>query len=242
MKQYTPGQSGNVLFLILIAVALFAALSYAVTKSTSGGGNSDNENAKLLAAEVLNYYAAINSAVLRMTLRGIDPVDLCFDDPIWTTTGDIGDYRDNPSCALGDEYKVFHHDGGGVVAKIAPNISHWAIHRISGSVSVESVGTSAPELLMGFMMGDDDYSRKVCDAFNEASGIDPNSAHLFGGTNQQQSWDSFEGNFYAPPRPDVQIIGEDPVNSEFNGRLSGCMHGSSHHGDRYTYYHVFIAR
>lgn len=69
MKQ-DETQSGNVLFLILIAVALFAALSYAVTTSNRGGGDADNELAQIAQAESDNCTSSVDATKLRLSLIG----------------------------------------------------------------------------------------------------------------------------------------------------------------------------
>ena len=63
---------GNILFLILLAVVLFAALSYAVTAAMRGGGtkSAGSESAELAAAEILQWFTAVDNAVMRMNLVG----------------------------------------------------------------------------------------------------------------------------------------------------------------------------
>jgi hypothetical protein len=95
-------ERGNALFLILIAVALFAALSYAVTQSGRGGGTIDKEQALISASQITQYPSSIRSAVTRMVITGTAISTLNF---LVAGTGSAA---------------VFHADGGGVIAQAPP--------------------------------------------------------------------------------------------------------------------------
>lgn len=121
-------ESGNALFLILIAVALFAALSYAVTQSGRGGGTIDKEQGLISASQITQYPAAIRTGVTRMVITGTQVSALNFD-----TTSGTG---------------VFAADGGGVVEQDPPaNIgtaTAWAFKSAPATATgwfISGVGT-----------------------------------------------------------------------------------------------------
>lgn len=67
----TNKSAGNVLFLILIAVALFAALSYVVTQSTrTSGRDVSAEKAKLAASQYLQKINEFSVAINRLKIAG----------------------------------------------------------------------------------------------------------------------------------------------------------------------------
>ncbi len=62
-------QRGNILFLILLAVVLFAALSYAVTGSQRGGvKDASSETASSCAARLLAYGSLLEQTISRMQM------------------------------------------------------------------------------------------------------------------------------------------------------------------------------
>lgn len=100
---FRKDERGNALFLILIAVALFAALSYAVTQSGRGSGTIDKEQALISSSQITQFPAAVRTAVTRMVITGTDVTELDFvndgtaaDAEVFDTTGGGVVYQDPP--------------------------------------------------------------------------------------------------------------------------------------------------
>ena len=90
MKTRMTNQSGNVLFLILIAVALFAALSYAVTQSSRSGSDANRETNVINTSTLTQYPNQVRTAVLRLVIGGTDPTLLQFNTSNVTTDETTG--------------------------------------------------------------------------------------------------------------------------------------------------------
>lgn len=113
--------SGNALFLILIAVALFAALSYAITSSGRGGGNINKEQAQILAAQLTQHTARMRSAVQRlMLLNGCADTDLAFYSASGPYMGDHA-YPTPDETTIKPECNLYDPDGGGLTSEYVPD-------------------------------------------------------------------------------------------------------------------------
>ena len=178
-------QQGNALFLILIAVALFAALSYAVTNSGRGGAGIDKEQADIAAAEIFNYTALVDQTIMRLRINGCALREINFENSIVSNYAPHFYPRTDNSCS------VFDANGGGLSWKEVP--ADW-LEDATTRATYESSDTDAghfnfprsvcvtsstlctdPEdkdLVIGLK-----FLRKgVCDALNDKLGLTTNSS------------------------------------------------------------------
>jgi hypothetical protein len=166
MKKFKTNQKGNVLFLILIAVALFAALSYAVTQSSRSGGDASRETNILNAAQLTQYPTSIRTAVLRLVIDGYQDTNILFNSPDDITTSQA--------------YEVFSSIGGGAVYQNAPSeimqtggINPTGIWFFNMDFEIPNLGrTNIPSLpgneLIAFLPG---VTESVCSRINQEANI-----------------------------------------------------------------------
>lgn len=217
-------ESGNVLFLILIAVALFAALSYAVTKSTrSGGGSTEKEKATLSSAAMTQYPTALRTAIIRMVLNGVSVRSMYFDAP-----ASFG--------GASTETLVFHPDGGGATYQDAPEdmmvnpgVGTWYFNANFDVPEVGRDGADGSDII-AFLPG---VTGAVCEKINREFGITAGSCTMNGAIPQIDAavTDALISDTLVEPTvtpfpgtgadsPDLQC----DSGTAFSGQAAGCFY------------------
>lgn len=191
-------ESGNILFLILLAVVLFAALSYAVTNSMRGGGKSaSDESFQAGAANMLQQFAALDAAITRMRLSGGVPVEnISFLTTRKNYDTSTQSAYGNSNCAAAS-CKIFDPAGGGVTDR---NFEKYGTPVPSGSPAIApgywqmfmvqwpQAGTDANDVIMQYT-----YLRPgLCSALNATLGITaiPTTTGTYVAANNPANWDN----------------------------------------------------
>ena len=159
-------EQGNVLFLILIAVAMFAALSYAVTSSNRSSSNASNEASLISSSAVTHYPAQVRTMINKMIFKGLDLIELEFNKP-----------EDLATCS-NPKVCVFHPQGGGAIfGSVPPDAleagaptngwtfsSIWEVVEVGSSVTTSFAGNDIMMFITGVKEG-------VCNKVHQKMGI-----------------------------------------------------------------------
>lgn len=235
-------ESGNVLFLILIAVALFAALSYVVTQSTrSGGGSTEREKNILSSAQMTQYPTALRTSVIRLVLGGVGIETIRFDAP---GTG---------SFTTSSNLQVFHPSGGGATYQQAPaDLSATGTSPLDWTFNAEfdipGIGLSGPggNDVIAFLPG---VSSGVCKQANEELGVNVSTCTAGAGFPSgvpavANATDTLVNrnmiNTYTFPTTDMpDFTGPTGCTTVFDRQASGCFADTT---GRFVFYSVLLER
>jgi hypothetical protein len=229
-------ERGNALLYILIAIALVAALSYAVSQSGRGNiGQLNQERARLLATEIIEYSNTMANAVAQLRLRGVKETELCFDHPSWG-----GGNYDHAGC-VDDINKIFSVSGAGLIwSRPPPEAMDSAatpdnLWHIYGNNEIDRVGTTCGGAsCVDLILVVDELNVTTCTEINDLLGIDnPGGAPP---TDTDFSTTNYLGTFVYTAK-----IGDEAGGEEIQGQPSACFEKTAAPA-KYAFYKVLLAR
>lgn len=240
-------ERGSIIVWIMVAIALFAALSYTVSQNSRSGANSvTTEQANLAAIEILDYVSAVKRVVQELQINGCSDTEISFENPIITNYP-----TNNPSAPSDRSCHVFDVNGGGLsYLRLNPvfldNTFSESDHATFGSYHINAhhcvsgIGSdtipctpSATDMVISVNF----IKRNICIAINRNANLDQiNDFSIREGSNHDLPL--FNGT-YGPSSP--LILGDSVT--EITGRQYACTQDSDGFSENaYIFHQVLISR
>jgi hypothetical protein len=235
-------EHGNVLFLILIAVVLFAALSYAVTQSSrTGGGDAGRETNLIASAEITQYPAAVKTAIVRMIINGTTYEGLRFNSPSAF------------SGLSGIETQGVFHPSGGAAAFVnaSPDVMNagtpgtWYFnpyYEVTNIGTADAADGDGNEFI-AFLPG---IKAAICRRLNEEMGLGttiPTASAIANTTaGVQRTWDTTTAATSIPTETAIIGSGATTGTTAMAGQVAGCFHAGAAGASDYVYFQVLTER
>lgn len=189
-------RKGNVLFFILIAVALFAALSYAVSNSFRGGtGTITTEQARVSAGELLRSMGDIRQGYQYLWVQqGCSLDDIDFTNPATTPFDCDMFHPQGAGVAYPNNLATYQTTGGSGLYTF-----YYVGNAPSSGYGVDGLGTSADDHMVVL----EDVTVEICQAVNK-----------------MLDYDNFLDDKVDTDAGNTAIMGD--INDEFDGQIAGC--------------------
>ncbi len=242
-------ENGSVFFYILLAVVLFAALAFTVSRSLRGSNTNalSERQAEIAANEIMDYSAQISREVDRLRRKGISESDLDFSSNLFSrhSASPPSSWDINPNCGS-TECKIFQSAGGKMhettfeqyatehtlpTSNTIPRHGHPAFYRISAL----DHGSVAEDLTLQIIRVRD----LVCAAINEKLNLGtPSTLTQEAAGSSGQTAEGGDGYWnYSDTQTTEPLFDEATA---LQGKVQGCVRMGGDYGN--VYFKVLLER
>lgn len=198
-SSYHP-EHGGAIFYILFAIAMIAALTFALNKGSKMSGSTlSGDKSRLAAQEIISFAETVASTVDKLKLRGFTDTQISFENNLHTV-------YTNANCTQ-TACKVFAI-GGGSLNYTAPNAgwlddsystqSHYGKWFFTGNLNIDGTRTTETDLVLMLPY----VAKEVCEKINETLDLAaPTVTDSFSGT--VDYFNGAAGDYTAAAAPNI---------------------------------------
>lgn len=223
----TNSESGNILIIILLAIALIGALTAALQGTSRQSSHIDNETLILRISEAQQYSSELERAVTFIMQNGFSESDIRFAHPdAHADYGDLGADTDTSD-------QIFSRDGGGAGYRLPPTDANdgsaWEFY---GNTAMPDVGSSRAELIAVLP----NVTQAFCEKANSIIGYDSTQPIDSATCINSGATSRFDDGTQFASSPNTVT----DATFSLKPSMSGCVQCSS--DSSYNFFHVLMSR